>query len=91
MGSKGTAKDLCICATDGSVVGSDAFNPSTEAKTGGSLSLRSAWSIDEFQDNREYTEKPCPCPTTPRKAPPNKNGRTDQRTKKGARAGLPED
>jgi hypothetical protein len=37
-----------------------AFNPSTwEAEAGGSLSLRPAWSIDEFQDSQDYTEKPC--------------------------------
>jgi hypothetical protein len=37
-----------------------AFNVSTwEAEAGGFLSLRPAWSIDEFQDSQGYTEKPC--------------------------------
>jgi hypothetical protein len=37
-----------------------AFNPRTrEAETGRFLSLRPAWSINEFQDSQGYTEKPC--------------------------------
>jgi hypothetical protein len=40
-----------------------AFNPSIwEAKAGGSLSSRPAWSTglqSEFQDSQSYTEKPC--------------------------------
>jgi hypothetical protein len=36
------------------------FNPSTwEAEAGGFLSLRPAWSKNEFQDSQGYTEKPC--------------------------------
>jgi hypothetical protein len=36
-----------------------AFNPSTrEAEAGGFLSSKPAWST-EFQDNQDYTEKPC--------------------------------
>ena len=38
-----------------------AFSPSThEAKTGGSLSLRSAWSIRSTRTGTKATEKPCP-------------------------------
>jgi hypothetical protein len=33
------------------------FSPSTlEAETGGSLSLRPAWSKSKFQDSQSYTE-----------------------------------
>jgi hypothetical protein len=35
-----------------------AFNPSTR-EAGGFLSLRPAWSTNEFQVSQGYTEKPC--------------------------------
>jgi len=37
-----------------------AFNPSTrEADEDRTLSLRLAWSTEEFQESQGYTEKPC--------------------------------
>ena len=37
-----------------------AFNASTqEAEAGGVLSSRPAWCVERFQDNQDYSEKPC--------------------------------
>jgi hypothetical protein len=45
----------------GRAVVAHAFNPSTwEAESSGFLSSRPAWSTkSEFQERRDYTEKPC--------------------------------
>lgn len=56
MGSKGVAKDLCIRAKSGSIVGNDAFNSSTEAEAGGFLSSRPALNI--VRDSRNTWRNP---------------------------------
>jgi hypothetical protein len=59
-----------------------AFNPSTrEAKAGGFLSLRPAWSTSEFQVSQGYTEKPCLEKTKQNKTKQNKTKQNKTKTK----------